>query len=873
MMKEEIIRSVVALISLLSVAITVPAQDIPSLPSDKAITSGVLPNGMSYYLVSNKASLGRADFALVQKTGTENCIDSSYRHPIHVARSALTSLPRLGNDSPQSFILRQGAMPAKDGFVTVGPDATIFRFNDIQVGRGQAVVDSVLVLLMDITDRISTSPDSSSLRKWYTPADQAIIVAGDIDSQSVAQNLRMLSYRTAGYPSSERRGYIWSDKDVTYEVREGKDELAEISATWVSPRTPAYLMPTVQPVFFELYVKSIGEMAVKRLSKRMRDCGVPVTDLSYNYVKSAETCGDESFTVSFVTDSKCGAKALELFAGIMSSLQSGSSTISEYQLSRALSANSLAWESRAGSISNENYIDRCVSAFLYDAPFVSDQTILDIYSSENLPDSTGLELLNSFASAFLPGDKNLSVRCSGIGSDVDSLFSIGWNRPDTVMHRMTEPAVRRVIPFEKSRLRVKSVKPDYLSGGHMITFSNDVKVVYRKMDLGSRLYYALALNGGYMSIPDLNPGEGAFVSDFPMLCNIAGAEASDFVDALNVKGMTMDFKVNMSNTVIEGCCPDDSIPLLMESLLAVLNEREAVPENLDYYRACEELDLKTSDGQSSSRKAVIDNIMCPNYIYSPHKMSGRISDDFIVKADALFNSISSKVNDGVLVLVGDLDLDVLKKILIPYVACFNTRSVVNKRVDVRYQPISGLATHTVSGPSNSIDVAMSARMPVTMENYMASAIVAKVVSHNIAKALGGMGVHTSVSHRCSIYPEERFHVTVSVSEASNDGFAYGMKPVSHLRLLYDVRSAVSGLKELEVTEEQLRIYKALLKNDVEVRMKDPLYWTGAIAVRYLDGKDWTTDYQAKIDAVTPAQVKAILASLDEGCKVEYITRK
>ena len=137
MMKEEIIRSVVALISLLSVAITVPAQDIPSLPSDKAITSGVLPNGMSYYLVSNKASLGRADFALVQKTGTENCIDSSDRHPIHVARSALTSLPRLGNDSPQSFILRQGAMPAKDGFVTVGPDATIFRFNDIQVGRGQ----------------------------------------------------------------------------------------------------------------------------------------------------------------------------------------------------------------------------------------------------------------------------------------------------------------------------------------------------------------------------------------------------------------------------------------------------------------------------------------------------------------------------------------------------------------------------------------------------------------------------------------------------------------------------------------------------------------------------------------------------------------
>ena len=55
-------------------------------------------------------------------------------------------------------------------------------------------------------------------------------------------------------------------------------------------------------------------------------------------------------------------------------------------------------------------------------------------------------------------------------------------------------------------------------------------------------------------------------------------------------------------------------------------------------------------------------------------------------------------------------------------------------------------------------------------------------------------------------------------------------------------------------------------------MKDPVYWTSAIALRYLDGKDWTTDYQSKIDAVTAAQVKVILASLDEGCKVEYITR-
>ena len=872
MMKEVLIR-LVALLSVLLLTISMPAQDIPSLPSDKAVTSGVLPNGTSFYLAPNKASLGSADFVLVQKTGTDNCIDSLDQNPVDIAKSALTSLPRLGNASPQSFVVRQGARPTKEGYVTVGPDATIFRFNDIQVGRGQSVVDSILVLLMDITDRISTAPDSSSLRKWYTPSDQAIIVAGDIDAQSMAQNLRMLSYRTASYPSSERAGYIWRDKDVTYEVHEGKGGLAEISATWLSPRTPEYLMSTMQPVVFELYVKSVGEIAVKRLSQRMRDCGMPVTDLSYNYVKSAETSGDESFTVSFVTDAKCGDKALELFASIMSSLQSGSATLNEYQLSKAQSANTLAWECRASSTSNENYIGRCISAFLYNAPLVSSQTVQDIYSPRNIPDSIGLELLNNFASAFLRADKNLSVNCSGFECKADSLFSSGWNRPDTVLYKRTEAIGMPVLPFEQTKLRIKSVKTDYLSGGYIITFSNDVKVIYKNMDIpGDKLYYALALNGGYMSIPDLKPGEGAFVSDFPMLCSIAGADASDFVDALNVKGMTMDFKVSMSSTVVEGCCPEDSVSLLMEALLAVLNKREIIPEKLDYYRTCEELELNTSEGQNSSKMAVIDNIMCPNYVYSSYKMSGRISDDFIVKSDALFNEISSKVDDGVLVLVGDLDIEELKRVLIPYVACFNTRHAVSKRVDLRYQPISDLATHTVAGTSNSIDVAMSTRMPVTMDNYMASSIAAKVLSYNVVKAFRDVGIYTSVTHHCSIYPEERLHIMVSVSEASDDGFAYGMKLISRLQMLFDVRSAVSDLKKMEVTEEQLKIYKAILKNEIATRMKDPLYWTDAIAVRYLDGKDWTTDYQSKIDAVTVDQVKAILASLDEGCKVEYITR-
>ena len=45
-----------------------PAQEIPLLPSDKAVSQGQLPNGMKYFIVENPTIKGTADFALVNRT-------------------------------------------------------------------------------------------------------------------------------------------------------------------------------------------------------------------------------------------------------------------------------------------------------------------------------------------------------------------------------------------------------------------------------------------------------------------------------------------------------------------------------------------------------------------------------------------------------------------------------------------------------------------------------------------------------------------------------------------------------------------------------------------------------------------------------------
>ena len=42
------------------------AQELPEMPADPSVKSGVLPNGTNYYVMANADTKGLADFALVQ---------------------------------------------------------------------------------------------------------------------------------------------------------------------------------------------------------------------------------------------------------------------------------------------------------------------------------------------------------------------------------------------------------------------------------------------------------------------------------------------------------------------------------------------------------------------------------------------------------------------------------------------------------------------------------------------------------------------------------------------------------------------------------------------------------------------------------------
>ena len=869
-------RQIFTVLATLLLAITMPAQEIPVLPDDPSVLKGVMPDGMAYYLVSNPTDKGAADFALVQKTGYMSVPDSLSGRINEIAREALKELPRFRPSDTHSFLSRHGIAPGRSGYVKVTEDATVFRLENVSLSDGTAVLDSALLMLMDIADRASWSRDEV-LRNWYAPADQAIIVSGDINAKAVAEKLVNMSYMIPAKEQLARPVHVWQEHEDMVFIADtsGLSPVTDISMTWVSQRVPREYMNTVQPAMFEMAVNTLGGITVGRIRKSLEDKGIGVYDVYYEHVCSESSPYDDAFAVHAVVRSQDAEKTLSAVTEVMASIDAAGAGKDEYLLAEVMCLEEMEQGASDAMKMNSDYVDRCMNSFLYNSSLASPKERLDFHRSRNLPDSMRLRLFNDIAMALLDSSANLTVRCNGDSLALRTVFDSVW-RASAAKPGLHPSAMNMTdtvsFPGPSPKVRLKTSKKEHVSGGTIWTFSNGFKVIYKKMK-SDRMYYTMAINGGYGSIKGLEAGEGAFISDYLDLCHIAGLKAGTFKDILRREGISMDMTVNLSNTMIGGYAPVDRMQLLLRSLLAVANERTRDDRAFGYYKECENLALELDEGSFKARMTAIDSIMCPDYRYSPYKSAGKMTAGFQDKVEGFLDDMSSRMNDGVLVLVGDMDEERLKKLLSEYAGGFRTQDVAFRRPVVRYQPVSGWSTYTVEGDRNCLDVVVSARMPVTAENYIAADLAASVLKRRLTEVLTDSGMHVDVTYNCRIYPEERLNVVISLSEISPEGFASGHVTDTPIEALAKVRPVLSELDVMEVSDDGLKYFKDRLKNMISIEMKDPAYWVDAIVLRYLDGKDLSTKYASKIDAVNASRVQSVLDMLDAGSKVEYVTSK
>ena len=250
-----------------------------------------------------------------------------------------------------------------------------------------------------------------------------------------------------------------------------------------------------------------------------------------------------------------------------------------------------------------------------------------------------------------------------------------------------------------------------------------------------------------------------------------------------------------------------------------------------------------------------------------------LPEDLSDRVEKMFLNMTTKINDGVLVILGDIDAETLKKQLTNYVGGFTASDLLYNRPLVRYQPTAGWSTYTVEGDRNSVDVVLSAPLALTIDNFMTVEVAAMMLKKYLADAVIDSEMYLEIDHECKIYPSERVNFHISLNEISPEGFSSGIVHTDNLDALAIVRNVLSEMADKEISNEDVEVFKAQLKNRMDQEMKEPFYWLNVISRRHLAGKDFTSNHAARIKAVNADKVKKLLSSLNEGTKVEYVVSK
>ena len=852
--------------------IIVPAADLPTLPPAPQIRTGLLDNGVTYYIVTNATEKGKADMALVQRAGTSMEDDRTAGDAIVRARGSLAALPHFMTLTPQRYLSRNAIWPSRDGYVTVGDDATVYRFRDITLSYSPDVVDSTLLMLFDVIGRTDDP--------LYAPQNQAIVVSGDVDASALLNKMNMLSMLvTRREGLNMRRLYSWRETDSARvrHLPSVSPSAATLSVSYASPRTPEEYMATVQPLVSRRYAREFGILVRRRLERAFRRENLPVAGLDIRYRSSADGPGDEAYSLRLSTEPSRYEDVLKTVAGVLAELDGEGASADEYLDVRNEFNMELRREFNSEVTTNEEYVAKCISAFLYGSSLASSKSDLEFFLTRNMDPAAAVQLFNNYIGALLDPQRNLTIGADTLllpPRRARALFASSWEKrkgTPTAFQVSHGDTLSLKTPSRKEKIR--TIAPEPLSGGQMWTFTNGIRVIYKEVPQQGVFHYTWLLNGGFAGLQGLRPGEGARLSDMLLLEEIGDMKGAAFRSMLAANGITLTPQVTLTDFRISGAAPDSRLPLLLKSLAALSGSRKVDMEAFGRYRRRAAVADRTDRTSVPARRALLDSLFAPNDAFSGARRTAALSDDFPVRAERYFAGRFANMADGVLVIVGHFDENALKKTLTQYLGGFAADKAAPNRFRHNVKPVTGHPVLVTEGAETPmLDLRLTAVADYTVDHFIAANLAARYLSDAVADALARRGWHSEAIWRFDAYPYDCFSLNIFSSLADPEGMPASLMPSDSVGLVAaEVHDAIVRTCAAGIPADRLAACKAELTGIYHSWASDPETIMSLLMLRYSFGKDIYTNYPEKVAAVGKDRVDGMLKLLASGASAERRT--
>lgn len=914
-------------LALLCTAFLVSAE---SLPLDSCVMTGTLPNGLTYYIRHNDQTPGQADFYIANRVGSilEEPQQRGLAHFLeHMAFNGSENFPG-GNgedNSIRSWCERNGIKFGADLNAYTSVDQTVYNIANAPVSRS-GVADTCLLILHDwasalllndeeidaergviheewrarrsryassrmmedalptifagskyadclpighieVVDTFAHKEIRDYYHKWYRPDLQAVIVVGDVDTDSIMKKITDIF---GGIPSpnnpAERIYYPVSDNEEMIVFTKADDEQPTLNLTLymkrdATPRDERNTREAYKDEYKSRLAMFILRQRLAALTKQAEPKLMSVTVRDNNFYITSEK---DAFALSVGLIPGDPRSGIDAAIEVVEKARRYGFT--EDELDHAKIQHTVNIEHRRETkdkTCNADYVKAILGHYLSCEPCMDIDYEADLLTAVN--EEISLDDVNRAIKEIISDENQVLIVLGPTKYDgTDYLMPSGndfrtWIETAQKMEyaddARPEPVDTTFIKTLPDKGRILS-KKQAENGYTEYLLSNGITVSARPSDLEpNRLTINMFRLGGKSLYPDKDAPSMMFINSL-----IKESGASDF-DYLTLekkrrgKALRVEPYIDSEEEGVKGVCAASDLKTWLEVAYLYLTEPRRDETIFNSMIARQESLIKNRDANPN----VAFNDSLRSAIYGNNPRIQPLTAERLREVDPnriyeIYKERFADLGGMNLIITGDIREDDFEDLLCQYVASLPGTLSAARPEAGPYIPaeLSGRRViefnKEMKTPSALTTIIYKAPLPYTAENDMCMDVLAQIMrgiyTEKVREEKGGTyGV--SVNAQCWKYPSAECSLTVN----------FRCDPNMVAELVPIIGEQLSKMAENGPTAEQLANIKGYEKKNYDRAVLSNGWWENVRYHQLRDGVDFNENYLEKVDSLTPGDVR------------------
>ncbi len=919
-------KKLVFTLSLIIAAMTLPAQEAPEkLPMDPEVRYGKLDNGLTYYIRHNEQPKQRAEFHIAQAVGAilEEDHQNGLAHFLeHMAFNGTQHFPGKGiiNYFESVGVNFGGNINAYTSI-----DETVYRLSDVPTYRA-GIVDSALLVMRDwscglllldeeidaergvileewrtgrtarrriwkemnakmypgtqyakrdvigdtaVINNFAYQALRDYYHKWYGPDNQAIIVVGDINVDSIEAKIKALWAdvpRRANYGERPIYTVNHNDKPLVAIVTDKEAEGSRVTMEYKFDQLPEAMQGTAQEYMLNLVRELACDMLNNRFSELSQDPKASFTGAGCQYGEAAKKM-DAFYGVVIPKE----GRETEAFNDLLFQLEKMHRygfTNAELERVKSEKMNSMEkYYNERNTRRNITLARECIRHFEDGESMPGAQWEYDFVQAV-LP-LVSLETVNNVAKALIHANPTIAI--SGpekegvnIPSEETILAAIAGQSDLAIEAPVEEVIDTELVKKAPHKGKIKTFRENEEIETTEWILSNGIKVVFHPTDFKADEILMQAFSKGGLSqvkTEDLPSAEVA--TSLIEMSGIGRFSATQLEKALTGKTVSVSAEISENVERMHGSSSIKDLETMLQLTYLYFTAPRRDEKAYETFMGLMRNQLANRD--KNPKIAFSDSVQMMSTNHSPrtilfnNEMLDRVSLD---KALAVYKARFANPADFTFVFVGNINPKdpKVQELICTWLGGMKTKKCNHEEV------IDHHITVTMGQQKNYFSRAMetttasnriqytSYDIPFTMANDLNMEMIGRILSTRYLESIreregGSYGVGTYG------------YVMGLPSPRAGLIMQFDTDPKKQERLMEIIHEEVQTIIANGPLANDLQKEKESMQKDFQEDLEKNTYWRQSLYMYYMYGHNNIRDYKAAVEAITAETVQETLRKL------------